>query len=98
MSYYYSTNWMGPVNLDWIKEHGKGWSAGRIDIYGDGLAYPDEVGLPPIKSEDWNRFSDWLDTVETDEMWNLRQLVTEYEKTNPKIQWLDTPKWEMTNE
>ena len=93
----YSTNWMGPINMDWIKQHGEGWSAGRIDIYGDGL-YPDEIALPPMKSEDWGRFSDWLDTVETDYMWTLRQLVTQYEKTNPKIQWLHTPEWEMTNE
>jgi hypothetical protein len=94
---YYSTNWMGPINLEWIKEHGEGWSAGRIDIYGEGL-YPDEIGLPPMKSEDWGRFSNWLDTFETDYMWTLRMLVSEYEKTNPKIQWHHTPKWEMYND
>ncbi len=70
---------------------------GRIDIYGEGL-YPDEIGLPPMKSEDWGRFSNWLDTFETDYMWTLRMLVSEYEKTNPKIQWHHTPEWEMYND
>ena len=60
MSVHYSINYMGPINTDWIKHHGEGWSAGRIDIYGDGL-YPDEIGLPPMKSEDWGRFSNWND-------------------------------------
>jgi hypothetical protein len=94
---YYSTNLMGPINLEWIKQHGEGWCAGRIDIYGEGL-YPDEIGLPPMKSEDWGRFSNWLDTFETDYMWTLRMLVSEYEKTNPKIQWHHTPEWEMYND
>lgn len=83
----YSTNWMGPINPDWIKEHGEGWSAGRIDVYGTG-PYPDELGLPPMRSEDWARFSEWLDKLETEEMWTLRMIVWEYEKTNPPIRWL----------
>lgn len=91
--YDYSINWMGPINMDWIKEHGEGWSAGRIDIYGDGLDYPDEIALPPMKSDDWQSFGDWLETVETDTKWTLEQLVTEYEKTDKEIVWLRTPEW-----
>jgi len=63
------------------------YSAGRVDIYGDD-PYPDEVSVPPMKSEDWNRFGDWLNTFETDDKWNLKQLVEMYERrANSKIRW-----------
>jgi len=40
-----------------------------------------------MRSEDWNNFGDWLWDFETDDKWNLKQLVAEYEKSNPKIRW-----------
>ena len=83
----YSTNWMGPINAKWIKDHGEHWSAGRIDIYGTDDAYPEEMGLPTMHAEDWNRFSGWLDKFQTDEIWWLDRLVAEYQKTNPPIRW-----------
>lgn len=89
----YSTNWMGPVSYDWTKKHGEGWCVGRIDVYGTGSDYPEELDLPMMRAEDWGRFSDWLDTVKTDFMWTLEQLVDQYEKTNPRITW-----WKETNE
>lgn len=88
---HYSTNWMGPINQEWIKEHGDDWCTGRVDVYGSG-PYPDELWVPPMKSEDWARFSEWLDKLETDEMWTLRMIVWEYEKTNPPIRWLKEQK------
>ena len=63
------------------------YSAGRIDIYGTGERYSPEIGLEPMRSEDWNDFSIWLETFETDDIWTLDQLVEMYEKTNPKIRW-----------
>jgi len=30
----YSTNWMGPINRDWIAKNGDCWAAGRIDVLG----------------------------------------------------------------
>lgn len=86
----YSTNWMGPVNYDWVKEHGEGWCIGRIDVSGTDSDYPEELALPMMRAEDWGRFSDWLDTVETDFMWTLTQLVDQYEKTNPRITWWES--------
>ena len=62
---------------------------GDTDIY-----YGDEIGVPPMRSEDWGRFSDWLDTVETDFMWTLDQLVEMYERKNPKIRWADEREFE----
>ena len=63
------------------------WAGGRIDIYGTGDPYGDELGLPIMHGEDYNRFSDWLDTFETDDVWTLDQLVEMYERVNPKIRW-----------
>lgn len=67
------------------------YSCGRIDVRGGDtdVYYGDEIGVPPMRSEDWGRFGDWLDTVETDFMWTLDQLVELYERKNPKIRWAD---------
>lgn len=116
MSIRYSTNWMGPINLQWFLDRGyahketkvleedfiwsdkkagdtievtiidEHYSAGRIDVYGE-EEYPDEIDLPPMRSEDWNTFSEWLETFETDFAWSLEELVWFYEKYNPKIRW-----------
>lgn len=64
------------------------YSCGRIDCRGEDLGlYGDEIGVPPMKSEDWYRFGEWLKTFETDFMWSLEELVELYERKNPKIQW-----------
>ncbi len=92
----YSTNWMGPVNINWYHERGltetvtktltedsaftakkKGdvfsytditerWSGGRIDVYGTGEPYGDELGLPIMHGEDYARFSVWLRKFKTE--------------------------------
>ena len=85
MKITYSTNWMGPINLDWIKENGEHWAGGRIDIYGTGEPYGDETNCPIMHAEDYNSLSDWLDTFETDTVWNWVELIREYEKTHSKI-------------
>ena len=84
----YSTNWCGPISTKWIEEHGEGWSTGRIDIMGTENPWGTELSLPPIRTEDWNRLSEWLWDFETDTLYTLKELVEEYEKTNPKITWL----------
>jgi len=63
------------------------YSCGRIDVRGTGDPYGEEIGVPPMLSLDWARFSRWLDTFETDAPWTLDQLVELYERTNPKITW-----------
>ena len=99
MKIRYSLNWMGPVSVDWYIKRGlterdengydqitERYSAGRIDVR-DGSEYGDEIGVPPMRSEDWHRFSEWLETFETDDVWTLEQLVELYERANPKITW-----------
>ena len=117
MKIRYSTNWMGPVSMNWYEQRGlvetkmitleedstfsglkagdqyeskeitTHYSCGRIDIMGTDDPHGDEIGVPPMRSEDWARFGDWLETFETDDVWTLEQLVELYERDNPKITW-----------
>lgn len=115
----YSTNWMGPISLDWFRERGltkrvtkvldedssffgkkkgdvieydeiiESYKGGRLDFwnpYSDSH-YPDEMGVPPMRAEDWDRFGNWLYEFETDKVLTLKEIVVEYEKTNPSIRW-----------
>ena len=100
MKVRYSMNWMGPVSLNWYTDreldHEKEpYSAGRIDFFNpnDDSPYPDELSVPPMRREDWNSFSQWLDTFETDAVWEFQALVWLYEKENPQIRWFETPEW-----
>jgi hypothetical protein len=73
-----------------VEEITERYSCGRIDVRGgDTGPYGDEIGVPPMRSEDWETFGIWLETFETDDMWNLKQLVLMYERFNPKIRWAD---------
>lgn len=74
------------ITIEEITEY---YSAGRIDCSGDKLGpYGSEIFLPPMKSEDWNTFSDWLDTFVTPTMWTLEKLTKQYElEGNSKIRW-----------
>ena len=97
----YSTNWMGPVSLNfyeernlidydeikrssvtgnWYKEaHIKQYySGGRIDVYGSNYFFNEEIGLPIMKSEDWMKFSEWLETFESERVLTLEELLAEY--------------------
>jgi hypothetical protein len=86
----YSTNWMGPINSQWIEEHGKHWAAGRIDIYGvPGEHHPIEYSLHVMDVQDWNSFSEWLDELETETLLSFDELVAQFEQAvGKKIQWL----------
>ena len=91
----YSTNWMGPISLDWFRERGltqmvgdledvtEYWCGGRIDIYGlDEVEYyggRHEYSLPIMDGVSWNLFSDWLDNYETIELKTYEQLLSAFE-------------------
>jgi hypothetical protein len=91
---------MGPVALRWYEERGllndkreitEHYACGRLDVRGGNtdINYGDEISVPPMRSEDWASFGIWLDDFQTDEMWSLKEIIEEYEKTNPKIRWAD---------
>ena len=82
--------WMGPLNYDWIKTNGKNWCAGRIDVSAtEDNPYGDEIRVPIMNCEDWNSLSLWLRELKTETIWTLRQIIDEYQKTNPKIRWFN---------
>ena len=87
MKVRYSTNWMGPINKEWIEDNGDDWCAGRIDVYGDDVPEYTELGLNIMKSKDWVRFTRWIEGITTPEIWTTEQLVQAYEFHNPKIVW-----------
>ena len=73
-----------------VEEITQQWGGGRIDIRGEGLGiYGEEMSLPIMRGDCYKQFSEWLDTVETDNVWTLAQLVELYERANPKIIWAD---------
>lgn len=103
----YSTNWMGPIDLGWYEANGVDYekvkySGGRIDIYG---LDPDEYwggrsehSLPLMRTEDWNDFSDWLDDFETEELWELEDILKEYlQETGHVIRWWKDDQWDKVN-
>jgi hypothetical protein len=68
------------------------YSCGRLDVRGGNtdIYYGDEIGVPPMRSEDWQDFGGWLDDFRTDEMWSLSDLVEQYElESGRKIRWAD---------
>jgi len=95
----YSTNWMGPVNMQWFEERGlvennkitTYYSAGRIDIRDsskEGYDGWNEYSLPPMHGEDWNDFSEWLESLSTFELWEYEDLIEQYEEDRGrKIRW-----------
>lgn len=87
----YHTNWMGPVNYEWIMKFGEDWASGRIDVYSDSV--PESLALSTMKKDDWGRFSEWLKIFKTDEVWTIQQLVEEYEMHHSPIRWFKTPAW-----
>jgi hypothetical protein len=68
------------------------YSCGRIDVRGTDSPYGEEIGVDPMRAEDWYTFGEWLSTVRTDCVWTLDDLVMMYERTNPKIRWWEDKK------
>ena len=97
----YSTNWMGPVNMQWFEERGlvenneitTYYSAGRIDIRDsskEGYDGWNEYSLPAMHGEDWNDFSSWLESFQTHELWEFDDIIKLYEDVSGrKIRWAD---------
>lgn len=89
----YSTNWMGPINMKWIEEHGDCWSAGRIDIRDsskDGYDGWDEYALAPMHNEDWNALSNFLNRLKGETVMPYDSLIMLFEaEYGKKIRWAE---------
>ena len=65
-----------------IKEIHTNYSAGRIDIRDsnkEGYEGWSEYAVPPMRSEDWARLSDWLMNLETKTVWSYEKLILAFE-------------------
>lgn len=84
---HYSMVWMGPISADWIKQNGNDWSAGRMDT-DHGSPHTDEIGVPVMKTEDWDRLSQWLRTYTSVGLKTLDEIVIDFEnQTGASIRW-----------
>ena len=68
------------------------YSCGRIDIYGlDDDTYwcgKSEYSVAPMRAEDWNKFQDWLDELQTETLLTYKELISRFEKDYRKhIRW-----------
>lgn len=66
-------------------------ACGRVDVSGlDDQEYYDgktEYHCPLMTKDSWNRFSEFLVEFNTEKLYTFDELVNEYEKNNPKIEW-----------
>jgi len=94
----YSTNFMGPISMDWYRERNlvdeqgeiiTNYAGGRIDIYGvPGEKYPIEYGLPLMHGEDFNALSDFLDRLTGEQLIPYESLIMLFEaEYGKKIRW-----------
>jgi len=72
-----------------FEEITESYSCGRLDFWNphNDSMFSDEMGVPPMRSEDWHSFGAWLDTFRSDDVLDLDQLVALYEQTHAKIRW-----------
>jgi len=83
--YTYFLNYMGPINMDWIKKNGSGWRAGRIDVDGPS---PDEYAVNVMDADSWVLFGDWLFNLTTETKLEFQELVTRFEaEAGHRIVW-----------
>ena len=92
----YSTNWMGPINYDWIRENGDYWSGGRIDVHGvPDEPYGWEMALPTMHNKSYGLLQQFLLGFRTEEVLTHKQLFTEFERTTGhEIIWFDKNRYE----
>ena len=70
------------------------YSCGRIDIYGldesEHWGGKSEYSVAPMRTEDWNKLSDWLDELETYELATYEELIDQFEHYIGKaIRWVE---------
>jgi hypothetical protein len=81
------------LNEKWVEENGDCWASGLVEVMDvPGEMFSIEYTIPPLHTEDWNRFSDYLDTKLTRRVYSLQELIEDYESRNPPLRWLTEEK------
>ena len=82
----YSLIWMGPINANWIKQHGNNWAMGRIEVRSGQLDWSDQEYGICVDSKDWETLDDFLSRLKTETMLTKDQLCAMFEsKTGNKL-------------
>lgn len=66
------------MNQKWIEENGSNWVAGRVECYDSNNSYgyaSREYSLI-IDGKDWNKFDDYLRSIETEKLKTLTELTS----------------------
>ena len=83
-----------PFPVREYKDYLESYSCGRIDIYGlDAEEYwcgKHEYGVAPMRTEDWDDLSDWLNDFESEELVPYEDLIRQFEEHYGKpIRWYE---------
>ena len=75
------------------KDFTENYSCGRIDIHGlDNEEYycgQHEYGVSPMRTEDWNALSNWLNNLRTHKLHTYNELICNFEKDYGQlIRWI----------
>lgn len=84
----YSLIYMGPINKKWIEENGSNWSGGRIECYDseNSFGWSNEEHPILIDSKDWYDFDNWLEELETPNIFSKEELIKKFEEdTKTKV-------------
>lgn len=65
------------MNQKWIDENGSNWTAGRVECFDsdNSYGYSNREYFLIIDGKDWNKFDDYLRTLETFDLYSLDDLI-----------------------
>lgn len=75
MWYYYLVQELIMSN-EWLEKNGDNWAAGRVECHHkDSIGYSDHEYWLMIDKKDWNKFDDYLRSLQTTSLQSLDQLI-----------------------
>jgi hypothetical protein len=75
MWYYYLVEEL-IMNIKWLEENGNNWAAGRVECHNeDSVGYSEKEYWLMIDRKDWNKFDDYLRSLNTESLQSLDQLI-----------------------
>lgn len=65
------------MNQKWIEQNGSNWAAGRVECYDseNSYGYSNHEYSLIIDGKDWNKFDDYLRSIETSSLQTLDDLI-----------------------
>ena len=64
------------MNNKWLEENGDNWAAGRVECHSeDSAGYSDREYWLMIDKKDWNKFDNYLRSLQTTSLQTLNELI-----------------------